>query len=65
MLLQVRLREGESFDSLLRRFKSGIEQDGILREFKRHQSFMSRGERARMKAKRAQRKAMRRMRKVA
>ena len=63
--MQVRLREGESFDSLLRRFKSAVEQGGVIREFKRHQSFMSRAERARAKAKRAQRKSIRRTQRAA
>lgn len=63
--MQVRLREGESFESLLRRFKSAVEHNGIIREYKRHQSFLSRAERARAKAKRAQRKHMRRMRRAA
>jgi ribosomal protein S21 len=62
--MQVKLRTGESFESMLRRFKSGVEQTGIIREYKRHQSFMSRGERTRAKAKRALRKQMRRMRRV-
>jgi ribosomal protein S21 len=64
-LVQVRLREGENFESLLRRFKSGIEHTGVIREYRRHQAFMSRGERARVKARRALRKQMRRMRQAA
>jgi ribosomal protein S21 len=63
--MQVRLRDGESFDSLLRRFKSAVQQGGVIREFKQHQSFMSRGERERAKAKRAQRKSARRLRRAA
>lgn len=63
--MQVRIREGESFESLLRRFKSAVEQGGIIREYKRHQTFLSRAERARAKAKRAQRKSMRRMHRTA
>lgn len=63
--MQVRMREGESFDSLLRRFKSAVEQGGIIREYKQHQAFMSRGERERVKARRAQRKIARKMRRGA
>ena len=52
---------GEAFESLLRRFKSGVEREGILGDYKRHQTFMSRGEKARAKLKRAERKRRTRM----
>jgi len=54
--LEIRARPGEALDSLLRRFKQGVERGGILGDYKRHQTFMSRGEKARAKAKRAERK---------
>jgi len=41
---------------LLRRFKQAVERGGILGDYKRHQTFMSRGEKARAKLKRAERK---------
>ena len=63
--MQVMQREGESFESLLRRFKSAVEHSGIIKDYKRHQTFMSRAERARAKAKRAQRRQARRLRRVA
>ncbi len=59
--MQVTARPGEAFDSLLRRFKSGVEREGILGDYKRHQTFMSRGEKARAKLKRAERKRRTRM----
>jgi len=59
--VQVTVRPGETFDSLLRRFKSGVEREGILGDYKRHQTFMSRGEKARAKLKRAERKRRTRM----
>jgi ribosomal protein S21 len=59
--LEIRARPGEGFDSLLRRFKQGVERGGILGDYKRHQSYMSRGEKARAKAKRAERKRRTRM----
>ncbi len=58
--MHVEPRDGESFDQLLRRFKSGIEKAGILREYKRKQRFKSAGEQRREKAKAAARR--RRMR---
>ncbi len=36
---EVRAAEGESFDSLLRRFNKRVQQDGILREIRRRQHF--------------------------
>jgi len=38
-LSEVRAAEGESFDSLLRRFNKRVQQDGILREIRRRQHF--------------------------
>jgi small subunit ribosomal protein S21 len=54
--MEVRLRDGESFESMLRRFKTGVEKEGILSDYKRHQSYMSKSEKIRAKMKRAQRK---------
>jgi small subunit ribosomal protein S21 len=58
-------RPGEAFESLLRRFKSGVEKEGLLGDYKRHQSYMSRGEKTRAKLKRAERKRRSRMRRRA
>jgi ribosomal protein S21 len=41
---------------MLRRFKTGVEKEGILSDYKRHQSYMSKSEKIRAKMKRAQRK---------
>ena len=60
--MEVIARPGEGIDSLLRRFKQGVERGGILGDYKRHQTFLSRGEKARAKAKRAERKRLTRMR---
>ena len=56
--MQVRLRDGENFESLLKRFRSGVAKQGILSEVKRRQAFMSRGERQRLKARKAERKRL-------
>lgn len=37
--MQVVLREGESFEALVKRFKAGVEREGILRDFKRKRRF--------------------------
>lgn len=59
--MEVTARPGEAFESLLRRFKQSVERGGILGEYKRHQTFLSRGEKARAKLKRAERKRLTRM----
>jgi ribosomal protein S21 len=54
--MEIGARPGEAFEALLRRFKQAVERGGILGDYKRHQTFMSRGEKARAKLKRAERK---------
>jgi ribosomal protein S21 len=51
MSLEVRIHEGESQDSLLRRFQKMIQMGGILREAKAHRHFISKRDAARIKAK--------------
>ena len=38
-LAEVRIREGESFESLLKRFARRVQHEGILREIKRRRHF--------------------------
>ena len=54
--MEITTRPGEPFEALLRRFKQAVERGGVLGDYKRHQTFMSRGEKARAKLKRAERK---------
>ncbi len=63
--MQVNLREGESFDNLLKRFRAQVTREGVISEFKRHQSFLSKGEKLRAKAQRAERKRQARLAKQA
>ena len=58
--MHVEAREGEPFDQLLRRFKTGIEKAGILREYKRKRYFKTNSELQRDKAKAAARRRTRR-----
>ncbi len=53
---EVRLRDGETQESLLKRFQKSVMMSGILKEAKAHNYFMSRGETERLKAKNAARK---------
>jgi ribosomal protein S21 len=59
--LFVELREGESQEHLLSRFRQQLQRDGILREAKRRRHFISKSEARRM----ARAKALRRARKRA
>ena len=60
--MHVEPREGETFDQLLRRFKTSMDKAGILREYKRKRYFKSNGELQREKAKAAARRRTRRPR---
>ncbi len=51
MGLEVSVRQGETQDSLLRRFQRVVQMDGILRDAKAHRYFLSKREAARLKAK--------------
>lgn len=61
--MEVVSRDGESFEQLLRRFKTGVERSGILRDLKRKRFFrpksVVRREKARMAARRRSRKRAR------
>lgn len=56
--MRVQLRDGETFESLLKRFRSGVAKHGIISDFKRHQTFMSKAQKARAKLKKAERKRL-------
>jgi len=53
-LAEVRLGDGESLESALRRFKRKVQQEDIIREVKRHAFFVPPGEKRRLKCPRTQ-----------
>jgi small subunit ribosomal protein S21 len=55
----VRIRDGESFESALRRFKRICEQEGVLSEIKKHQHFEKPSEKKKKKILAAKRKVRR------
>jgi len=55
----VSIREGESQESLLKRFQRMIQMSGILREAKAQRHFLSKGETARIKAQKSARRRRR------
>jgi ribosomal protein S21 len=56
MALEVNLYDGESQDSLIRRFQKSIQMEGILREAKASQTFLSKREAYIVKSRRAARR---------
>jgi ribosomal protein S21 len=56
MSLEVYLREGETPDSLLRRFQRAVQVSGIMREVKARRYFLSKGEASRLKARKSARR---------
>jgi small subunit ribosomal protein S21 len=54
-LAAIRVLSGESLESAIRRFKRQVQQDGIIKEAKKHTSFLKPGERKRIKSQLAQR----------
>ncbi|MFC2068875.1 30S ribosomal protein S21 [Chloroflexota bacterium] len=59
MPLEVSIRQGESQDSLLRRFQRTVQMSGILREAKANRWFISKRDAARIKAKNSARRRRR------
>jgi small subunit ribosomal protein S21 len=57
----IRVKEGESFESALRRFKKKCEKAGVLADLRRHQHFEKPSERRQRKLNAAKRKTMARM----
>ena len=53
-MAEIRIFEGESIESALRRFKRQVQQEGIIKDVKKHSFFLKPGERKRLKSKLAQ-----------
>jgi small subunit ribosomal protein S21 len=48
-MAEVIIQEGETLESALRRFKRKVQQEDIIKEIKKHASYMKPGERKRVK----------------
>jgi small subunit ribosomal protein S21 len=62
-LAEVKVNDGESIESALRRFKRRVQQEDIIKEVKKHSYYMKPGDKRRAKqalARKRQRKKMRR-----
>lgn len=55
----IKIREGETIEEALRRFKRECERNGILKEIKRREFHLSEGMKRKLKAQEARRKMRR------
>jgi len=53
-LAEIRIFDGESIESALRRFKRQVQQEGIIKEVKKHAYYLKPGEKKRLKSALAQ-----------
>jgi len=53
----VKLRDGESFDSLLRRFNKEVMEGGVMKDLRRRRWFIPKGEQRRMDERKGRRRA--------
>jgi small subunit ribosomal protein S21 len=60
---EIRLQEGESLESALRRFKRKVQTEDIIKEVKRHSYYLKPGEKRRVKAALARKRAKKKFRK--
>ena len=59
---EIRLQDGESLESALRRFKRKVQAEDIIREVKRHSFYLKPGERRRVKEALARKRARKKIR---
>ena len=62
-MAEVKVQDGESIESALRRFKRRVQQEDIIKEVKKHSYYMKPGDKRRAKqalARKRQRKKIRR-----
>jgi small subunit ribosomal protein S21 len=57
LVVAVKLREGESFDSLLRRFNKEVMEGGVMKDLRRRRWFVPKGEQRRMDERKGRRRA--------
>lgn len=61
-MAEVRLQEGESIESALRRFKRKVQTEDIIKEVKRHSYYLKPGAKRRLKEALARKRARRKVR---
>lgn len=61
-MAEIRIKEGESLENALRRFKRMVQQEDIIRDVKRHSYYLKPGEKARLKQALARKRARKKSR---
>lgn len=61
-LAEVRIQEGESIESALRRFKRKVQQEDIIKDIKRHAYYLKPGDKRRAKQALARKRSRKKMR---
>jgi len=61
-LAEVRVQEGESIESALRRFKRKVQQEDIIKDIKKHSFYLKPGDKRRTKRALAQKRSRKKMR---
>jgi small subunit ribosomal protein S21 len=61
-LAEIRLQDGESIESALRRFKRKVQTEDIIKEVKRHSYYLKPGEKRRVKQALARKRARKKIR---
>ena len=55
-MIQIKVRSGEPFDKAFRRFKRKVETEGIMKELKKRQFFLTKSQRKKEKRKQAEKR---------
>lgn len=63
-MAEVRVGDGESLESALRRFKRKVQQEDIIKEVKRHAFYIPPGEKRRVKSALARKRNRKKVRRV-
>ncbi len=63
-MAEIQVFEGESIESAMRRFKRRVQQEGILKEVRKHSFFLKPGEKKRLKSKLAQKNKRKKQRRL-
>ena len=61
-MAEIRIHEGESIESALRRFKRKVQQEDIIKEVKKHSFYMKPGEKKRVKQALARKRSRKKVR---
>ena len=64
-MAEIKVHEGESIDSALRRFKRQVQQEDIIKEVKKHSFYLKPGEKKRIKQALARKRSRKKVRRQA